>query len=72
MHRARHGDDDLRHAEDVLEKVQEDQSASLEILVSADHKRAPLLAHEVTSSHSPRPQVRQHLHHRAHWICQDR
>lgn len=40
-------------------------------MVPSDHQGPPLLAHEVPARHPPRPEVRQHLHHRADRVGQD-
>ena len=72
VYRPRDGADDVRHLEDLPAEVQEDQPASLEVLVPADHQRPPLPPHAIAAGHPPRPEVRQHLHHRPHRLGQDR
>ena len=42
------------------------------ILVPPNHQGPSLLAHEVPARHPPRPEVRQHLHHRTNRVRQNR
>ena len=72
VHRPRHGTHDVRHAQNIPEKVQKDQPARPQVMVPPDPQRTSIFALPHPAGHSSGPQMRQHLHHRAHRLRQDR
>ncbi len=54
------------------EALQGDENQGSAFVVQADPQRPPLLAHQSSAHHSQRPEMRQHLHHGAHGLGEDR
>lgn len=54
------------------EALQSDENQGSALVVQTDPERPPLPAHQSPSHHSQGPEMRQHLHHRAHGLGEDR
>ena len=54
------------------EAFQGDENQGSAFMVQTDPQRPALPAHPSSTHHSQRPEVRQHLYHRAHGLSEDR
>lgn len=58
-------------ARQLFKTVQGDEDQGPAELVSTNSEGASLPSYQVSTNHPPWSQVRQHLHHRPHWIRED-
>ncbi|RVE70099.1 hypothetical protein OJAV_G00084330 [Oryzias javanicus] len=72
MHHPGDGAHDVRNSEDVPAPLPSDEAEAAAALEPAGPAGASLPALTVPPHHPPRPQMRQHLHHRPHRLRQDR